>query len=705
MRFWVSILALVVLSLTTAGLRAQELASLIADAITVDPEGRVTATGNVQVFFEGTVMTAQAVSYDQYGNQLTITGPIQVTDNDGTTFFADQAQLDRDLRDGVLTSARMVLDQQLQIAAAEIARVDDRYTRLDRVVASSCEVCAANPTPLWEIRADRVIHDDVERQLYFSNAQLRFVGVPIIYLPRLRLPDPTLKRASGFLIPELKTSSDLGTGIKVPYFFAFGDHRDLTLTPYVSGPTTTLEFKYRQEHSHGQIDAIGAISKDNIEGSRGYLFANASYRLPRNFLLEAQGEFASDAGYLFTYGYSDKDRLTNLIAISRVRDKDLFRSEVTEFRSLREDEIPIRDTLPDRFIDIYYEREIPHLAFGGRAVASVSSSSTIRPSSLDVDGRDVSRLGAALDWSRHWTSPAGLVSEAELGFRVDTYTIGQGSNFDNQLTRFVPRAAVELRYPMSRTTAGGGREVLEPIFRIDIADTGGDAVPIEDSRVVEFDEANLFSPTRYPGVDWVEDGTRIALGANWSRTDPQGWEVDLAFGRVANLSGDLGYAEGSGLAGDQSEWMLSGRLGIGDRLAVYSRSLFDEGIVVTLSETRVDWATDHFGLTSSYLYALPEPAEDRDDRLSEWSFEGRYQLNERWSASADWRYDFTADRAARTGVGLDYQTECLDLSLSLSRRYATSTSVDPTTEFGFRVSLTGVGDRGRERIRRQSCRG
>ena len=229
MRRGLGIVCLLALMLLPIPVRAQELASLVADQITVDPAGRVTATGNVQVFYQGTVMTARAVSYDQNGDQLTITGPIEVNDGSGTALFANQAELDRDLRDGVLTSARMVLDQQLQIAAAEIARVDDRYTRLDRVVASSCEVCAANPVPLWEIRAARVIHDDVERQLYFSNAQIRISGVPIMFLPRLRLPDPTLKRASGFLIPQFKTSSDLGTGLKVPYFFAFGDHRDLAL--------------------------------------------------------------------------------------------------------------------------------------------------------------------------------------------------------------------------------------------------------------------------------------------------------------------------------------------------------------------------------------------------------------------------------------------------------------------------------------------
>ncbi|MCV6593163.1 MAG: LPS assembly protein LptD [Silicimonas sp.] len=672
---------------------AQDLASLVADRISVDPRGRVTATGNVEVLFEGTRLTAQAVSYDRNGDRLTITGPLRITDDAGTLFLADAAELDRDLRNGVLVSARMVLDQQLQIAANEIARVGGRYTRLDKVVASSCEVCAANPTPLWEIRAARVIHDQEAGQLYFSNAQFRVAGVPLVYFPRLRLPDAAQTRSTGLLTPEIQTVSDLGTGLKLPYFITFGRQGDLTLTPYISSRTRTLEFGYRQELAHGRLDVTGALSEDDLDGDRGYLFANLSQRLPKDFLFEAQLEFVSDPGYLFSYGYSDKDRLTNEFSLTRVRDKDLFRAAITEFRTLRDSEIPIRDTLPDRFIELHYEREIPELAFGGRTVAAVSNASLIRPSSADVDGRDVSRLGASIDWSRSWIS-GGLVSEAELGFRVDAYSIGSDSNFDSRLTRFVPRAAFEMRYPLARTTADGGREVLEPIFRFDLADTGGDAVPLEDSRVVEFDEANLFSPSRYPGADGIEDGARLALGASWSRSDPDGWELDLAFGRVANLSGQLGYAENSGLEGDQSEWMVSGRLGWGDNLTLFTRSVFDDDISVTLSETRIDWQEETFGLGSSYIYALPEPAEDRDAQLSEWSFDGRVDLSKGWSANADWRYDFTSDRAARASVGLGYQTECVNLSLSLSRRYASSTSVDPTNEIGFRVALLGVGNQG-----------
>lgn len=82
---------------------AQDLATLVADTITVDPAGRVTASGNVEVFYQERRLRAQSVSYTRDGDQLTFQGPILVTDTDGSVFTADEAQLDRDLRNGVLT--------------------------------------------------------------------------------------------------------------------------------------------------------------------------------------------------------------------------------------------------------------------------------------------------------------------------------------------------------------------------------------------------------------------------------------------------------------------------------------------------------------------------------------------------------------------------------------------------------------------------
>ena len=151
------------------------------------------------------------------------------------------------MSEGILTSARLVLNQQLQLAASKMMRVAGRYTALQTVTASSCKVCKGDPTPLWEIRARRVVHDEVERQIYFDRAQFRLAGVPVLYIPRLRMPDPTLKRATGFLMPTIRTTSDLGTGIKLPYFIVLGKSADLTLTPYLTTKQSeTLGLRYRQ---------------------------------------------------------------------------------------------------------------------------------------------------------------------------------------------------------------------------------------------------------------------------------------------------------------------------------------------------------------------------------------------------------------------------------------------------------------------------
>jgi LPS-assembly protein len=608
-RVW-QVLALVApLALSPATLWAQALASLLADSVSVDADGRLTASGNVTVWHEGTQMRAERVIYDPTTDRLTIEGAITITDPNGTTLSAEAATLSRSLQDGLLTSARLVLDQQLQLAAADIRRVDGRYTALEKVVASSCQVCATHPTPLWEIRAGRVIHDAEGQQLYFENAQVRVAGVPVFYLPRMRLPDPTLKRATGFLIPRFRSLSEVGTGVKVPYFLTFGDHADVTLTPYLSSRTETLEYRYRQLVRNGALTVEGAATNDDILGGRGYLFADGVYYLPRGFVARGQLEFVSDPGYLFAYGYSEKDRLTNELAFGRVRDKDLFRASITEFRTLRESEIPIRDTLPDRFVEVGYTRDLERLAFGGRTTLNIDAAALNRPSSVDGDGRDVSRIGLGLEWSRDGVFGPGVVGRVELGVRADAYNVGQDTNFATNDVRALPRAAIELRWPFQQVTATGARDVIEPILRLDVTDRNAVDVPLEDSRIVEFDEGNLFSPSRYPGIDGAEEGARAAVGAVWHRGSPEGWTADIALGRVARLDGSLGYEDGSGLSGDQSEWLIAARLGIGDNLWLATRSLFDDNVSFTLSETRLDWSLGRAELASSYIFAQPEPAE------------------------------------------------------------------------------------------------
>ena len=241
-------------------------AVLVADNIEVTRDRRLIARGNVEAFQGTTRLSAQAIEYNPDTGGLTITGPIVIDDGGGIVILANQAELSEDLQNGLLTGARLVLNDQLQLASVQLNRVDGRYTQLYKTAVTSCRICEEDTgPPLWQIRAKRVIHDREERQLYFDGAQVRVRDVPILYLPRLRLPDPTLDRATGFLIPEIRSNSRLGTGLRVPYFIKLGDHRDLTLTPYLTGDTRTLEFRYRQAFKRGRIILQGAYSDDDLQ--------------------------------------------------------------------------------------------------------------------------------------------------------------------------------------------------------------------------------------------------------------------------------------------------------------------------------------------------------------------------------------------------------------------------------------------------------
>ena len=205
---------------------AQDRATLIADTVSVLSGSVLVARGHVEVYFQGQRLTASEIRYDRAADRLIVTGPIRIDDGKGSVFTAEQADLSADLTEGLLTSARLVLNRQLQLTAAELLRSDGgNLTSLRSVAASSCTICAGNPTPLWEIRASEVVHDAAAQQIYFSDATLRFAGVPVLYLPMLRVPDPTLTRATGFLIPRLRSTTALGTGFKLPYFIAIKDSR------------------------------------------------------------------------------------------------------------------------------------------------------------------------------------------------------------------------------------------------------------------------------------------------------------------------------------------------------------------------------------------------------------------------------------------------------------------------------------------------
>ncbi|PKP71591.1 MAG: LPS-assembly protein LptD [Alphaproteobacteria bacterium HGW-Alphaproteobacteria-4] len=689
-------------------------ATLLADRIHMANSSVLIADGSVEVFFNGTRLSATRIVYDAATDRLLIEGPLRLVTPGGTeaVIVADSADLSADLREGVLLGARMVLAQEMQLAANTIARSEGRYTTLEDVVASSCQICVLDPTPLWEIRARRVTHDSVEREIVFEGAQFRAFGVPLAYIPRLRTPDPGVERRSGMLQPQLRTTSALGTGIKLPYFWTLGDARDVTVTPYFStGRTTTVELRYRQAFTKGTLQVDAALSRDDIMPgeTRGYLFADAGFALPQGFALDLELRTVTDRGYLLDYGITGADRLWSGATLQRIRPEQMIWARLGNTNSLRDTES--NATQPMLAGTLNWSQVLHPGVLGGELVLNANLGGYRRTSSLSVDGpadadlvsdgRDALRASIAAEWRRGWLLPGGVQLTGLAALGADVYSVGDDDAYGAEVVALRPTVAVELRWPWVRAS-GTATEVIEPVAQLIWSRNNLPAAPNEDSVLVEFDEGNLFALSRYPGEDAREAGLRANLGVGWTRHDAAGWSAGVLAGRVLRAD-DLGqFGAGSGLGGLRSDWLLAAHLQTAGGFGVVNRALFDDnGFSFTRDELKLTLVRPKFTLEAGYIWMQPDPAEGRPLATKELQFDTGWTFDSGWQGSLGARYDFVAERAAAARLGLRYVNECVAVDLSLSRRFTASTSVTPQTDVGLSLELAGFGSSGGGR--RRSC--
>ncbi|MEM6375900.1 MAG: LPS assembly protein LptD, partial [Pseudomonadota bacterium] len=652
---------------------------------------------------------------------LLITGPIRLTEADGSlVVLADSAELDRAMANGLMRGARLVFDDQVQLAALEIARSDGRYNTLSRAAVTSCRICNSDDPPLWQIRARRVIHDQQEQQIYFEDAQLRVLGTPVLYLPRLRLPDPTRERATGFLVPTLRNSSLLGFGIEVPFFIAIGDDKDLTLTPYLATETRTLQARYRQAFRTGRLSFEGAVSNDNLgaDNPRAYLFGEGAFVLPRGFTLSFNLEAASDKTYLLDYDFSDKDRLESGIAIERARRNEYILGALSVFQSLRDDES--NATLPAFVVNGEYERRFP-LRFnsGGEVRLNLLTHGHTRTSDLIVDGpdldrfadgRDVARITLGADYLQSWTLTPGILAQIRLGMAIDHFVINQaGATSESSATELAPLASLQLRWPLLKTSAAGSRHVIEPVAQITWIGGSNPNIPNDSSTRVEFDEGNLFATSRFPAPDRRERGLSAAYGLTWSRYGTDGYQTAFAVGQVVREErlddpfGGPAYTDSSGLRDRYSDLLLAGQIRSDNGLIMTARGLFDDGFATTKAEARASWQTADAQLAATYIWLRRDPEEIRNNNISEWAIDASYRISRHWTAQADWRYDVVGDDNIQAGFGLTYRNECVDITLAAARRFTSSTVLEPSTDIRFTVGLRGFTTRTQDKSYTRTC--
>lgn len=678
---------------------------LIADKISYDKEaGTLIALGNVEIIYENTKLQTSEIRYNRTLDILSIIGKFTI--NDGNDIFTsnDDTIINKKLKNGLIKGARAIINNKLQLSAQSITQKDNNQNIFNTVIASTCKICANNPTPFWQIRAKKIIHNKEEQKIYFSNARLDFLGLPVLYIPALNIPEPGVSRASGLLVPQFSTSDKVGFSTKIPYYFVLGKNKDITFTPFIMSKNSfILETEFRQYTKNGFYELTNAFSlKDSSNYGRlnGFIKGNGSFFLKRNYVANFEIDLANTIDFSngekpfknnYDYAEPEDDRLKNLFDINKTTPKSFFQLGTSFTQSFRykdfngdgfkEEDPNVPITLPE----LYFRKNYKSSVFGGNYALTAQSVTLANSSSGEY-----SRIGGILDWNKNWIMPSGL------NFGTQTRINGNGYLSQNNFYKnAIPTAMLEMRYPLSKNSSKKSH-MLEPITQIiwspnQIKGYINNDQNTSDSTTAEFEETNLFSINRFPGFDDVETGLRANIGGKYIMYEPNGWEFTATAGRVFRQRDlkQFDTSKSTGLDTLNSDYVGAFSLKLPKSFNILTRLLLDESMDASKNETRIKYFSDKYTADLGYVWLDKQSVLSLDNHQHEVNIRTDYSINNNWKFGADWRQNLNTHSPISGDFDISFENDCAKINFSLELKYGEQNKIDRT--IGMQVFLSGLG--------------
>jgi len=699
--FGAAVMALVVI-LTARGGAAQEKAPsddapavFTADTMTYDSERRfLTATGNVEVTRDNRLLRADVMTYDEVNDVLAASGNVVLKEPTGEVVFADRVEVTGDLKTGTIEDLRAILANGARLAAASGKRVGGVLTETRKTVYSPCDTCPSDPerAPLWQVKGVKVRHNQEDRIVEFMDSWMEIEGIPVFYLPYFYMPDPTVKRKTGLLAPTFGASSDFGFFTQVPFFWAIAPNQDATITPwFTTEENAVLEGQYRLAMKHGAARFDGSITHDSRQRQRGHLFGDVLYDINDTWRAGAKVERALGRTYLRRYNFSDKRTLTSQLYAEAFDGSNYFSADSFAFEGLAEEDDNNRIPVVAPRLDYNYLSAVDPI--GGRTDVALNGTVFTRE-----EGTDTRRLSARADWNRPVVGTVGELYTATASLWGDFYDVNNLSIDDNEdysgtRGRVFPQAGLEARMPFMRP-GETITQVIEPIAEAVVAPQFGNSkrIPNEDSQDFNFEETNLFGLNRFPGLDRVEEGSRINYGVDWSFFGNEGGRVGIFSGQSYRFFNDDVFPQGSGLDKNWSDVVNAVYISPNNYVDLIYRNRVDvTSGTAKRQEIGATLGTDAHRIKTTYVHFDSERGSDFRGR-EEIDFDISTQLTRFWRARIEGVRNLTGGGSQRElGVGLTYEDECFLMTVGYRRNDFEDRDVEPSNTVFVRLGFKTLG--------------
>ena len=741
-----AVLAVALAPLDVAFAQAQTNLEQIVEPPTVDPtepmllqademiydndNARITAKGNVEIYYGNYTLLADQIIYNRGANTLAAQGNVRMKDPDGAVITADQLTLTDDFRDGFVDALKLVTKDETRIVAESASREAGNVTVFRKGWFTPCKLCKEDPSkpPTWRIRAGKITHKRDQAKIAFNDAKFDLFGVPVLWLPYFQTADPTVKRKSGFLMPSYSHSNELGSTVQVPYYFALSDSYDFTFAPmWTEKAGTLLLGDWRQRTSNGayEIELAGVfddvdddLSPANDGDFRGSIKTKGRFALDPYYSWGWDVLLETDETFRRFYNLDSRlktDRVSQLY-LEGLHDRNYFSTRFYNTESLLFTDEEFSEAVVYPIIDYDYIVDAPIV--GGEL--SFNSNTMVFSS---ADGTDSNRFIVQAQWRRQMIDGIGQVFTPFGRLRGDVYSLDNpgllelgGSedvvvadpDSDNgTIWRGNAVGGFEYRYPFI-TTTGLMTHTMEPIGQIIARPSSiGDQqeIPNEDALSLVFDDTILFDIDKFSGYDRVETGTRANVGVRYTAQLPSGAYARAVFGQSYQLGGDnefdTPFYRTSGLATHRSDYVTGLYVQASSHFGFTAQSRFNENNF-DIERTDLGSRLNYGPMRARLNYArVPEdiptdipivPAaivsdDDREEVLAG----AALAITNDWWLLGNLRYDIQADQTISDGLGVRYQDDCFRLDVTYQRSFIRDQDIEPDERFLVNFALKYLG--------------
>ncbi len=645
----------------------------------------------------------ESFEYSTNNNFFRSTGKIKVTDEKNNVFNFSQIFIDEKKREIIGTDIKAFLnDESFKIneknkprVFANTVKLSNQKSDFTKSIFTLCSYRKNDKCPPWTLQASQMSHDKKKKTVYYDNAIVKVFNVPIFYFPKLAHPDPTVDRRSGFLLPSFSDTKNLGSGFKIPYFWALDESKDFTLTSKIFTTENPLFLgEYRQAFKKSNLimdfgftEGYKKTSQTKSAGGKSHFFSKFS----KNFISQnsSQNNFditlqhVSNRKYLKLYQINtdivnyETDTLENTLDFSHENEDLFFGFKSSAYKTLK-------DTYSDE-----YEYIFPDIILDKNLLASNKYGVLDFQTNFKGHQYDTNKLTAFfindLNWkSKDYFSSSGIISKFFGKIKNVNYETKNVSNFKEDTTSEVFGGLGYLaKINLFKKKENNWEHLLTP--KAFLRYSPGHMR--KESGSSKLNGMNIFSVDRLNSQNNFENGLSASLGFDYN-FEKASKIFSLSMGQVINESENKDLPSSSSLDQRFSDVIGSSSLKINENLDLnYNFALDQNYKELNYNEVGARIENESIKFNVSYLQEKEHIGNQEYIKSDIELINGKYGL-----LSASTKRNLITNSAEYYNLSYEYINDCLRAGIVYRREFYNDSEIESENSLMFKVTLTPFGD-------------